>query len=94
MFEMMVSDEKRAKLEAKFRRGEEAKRILAEPILAETFLALEADIIKTMKYLKPNDKEGVDVCFRELRSLERLKQKLHDYVTYGEHAKTSLFSKK
>ncbi len=77
-------------LEAQIKRGEEAKAIFENVLQQETFAAMERDILSTMKRLKPNDVESRDVCWRELRALERHKAKYKNYLFTGEVAKKSL----
>lgn len=87
---MFNAEEKEAVLDARFRRGEEAARLLAEPLLKQVLASMETDVISTMKSLRPNDMEGRDTCFRELRAVERFRRKLQEYVQSGQHAKKSL----
>lgn len=86
----MRKEDKRDILEAQVSRAHEAKQILDNILLQETFAAMERDILATMKRLKPNDTEGRDVCWRELRALERFKGKFKNYLITGEHAERSL----
>lgn len=86
----MNKENKRRILDAQARRGEEAQRLLDNVLLQETFGAMERDILATMKRLKPNDEEGRDVCWRELRALERFKGKFRSYVATGENAQKGL----
>ena len=86
----MNKQDKQRILDAQVKRGTEAQHLLDNVLLQETFASMERDILSTMKRLKPNDAEGRDVCWRELRSLERFKGKFKGYLTTGEHAERSL----
>jgi hypothetical protein len=87
---MLNTDEKRAISEARKRRAEEAQRVWDMPIVQESLNSMERDIIRTMKALKPNDNEGRDACWRELRALEIHRKKFLDYLTTGEAARSFL----
>lgn len=90
---MLNSEQKQSLLDARMRRGEEAERLLSNPLMKQAIDSMEREIIGTMKALKPNDAEGRDVCWRELRALERFYHKFRGYVQIGEQAKKSLMQK-
>lgn len=86
----MRNEEKRRILDAQILRGAEAEKLWENALLQETFGAMERDILSTMKKLKPDDMEGRDVCWRELRSLERFRNKFKMYIHTGKAAEKSL----
>lgn len=86
----MDKESRRRLLDAQVRRGEEAGRVLANPLVATAFTAMEADIINTMKRLKPDETDALDMCWRELRALERFRGRFKGYLQTGEQAKKTL----
>jgi hypothetical protein len=87
---MFNKRDREAALSARVKRGEEAKRLLSNELLKHTLASIEEEIIKTMKRLKPNDVDGRDTCWRELRAHERFKQKLETYATVGDESHKTL----
>lgn len=75
-------------IEAQMRRGEEAERLLNEPLLAQAFVSIEAQLIRDLKNVDTKDAEARDALWRDLRALERLRDKLKNYVRTGNTAKT------
>lgn len=82
-----------AKLEERARRADEARLLMGNPMLKDALERMERDIVGTMKNLKPNDAEGLDAMWRELRALERFKQKLATTMAVGDEARKSLMQR-
>jgi hypothetical protein len=82
--------DRKATIELQIRRGEEARALLDNQLLRQAIIGMERDIISGMKSLKPEDVEGRDAYWRELRALERFQRKFTGYIRTGETAKKSL----
>lgn len=86
----MRKEDKSRILDAQIKRAAEAEKLWSNLLMQETFASMERDILATMKRLKPNDVEGRDTCWRELRAIERFKGKFKNYLFTGEQAEKSL----
>lgn len=80
-----------ARLQAKFNRGEEARKILENPLFIHAMEEMERDIVLAMKRLNAGDEKGRDTLWRELRALTRMRGKFTQYVNSGESAAKELF---
>jgi hypothetical protein len=74
-------------------RGDDARRIMNDPILRQALEELERDIVQGMKALSATDLEGRDALWRELRALASFKVKVKNYVTRGDMAKKTLMQR-
>lgn len=71
-------------------RGEEAKRLLDNPLLIEAFASVERDIMTELARLDTDNDKRQDALCRDLRALRRIKTKFDGYVSTGEAAKRTL----
>lgn len=78
-------------MDAQLKRGEDAARLLADPLLNHALDSIERRIVDSMKVLKTDDIEGRDALWRDLRAIERLKSNLKNYIRTGKEAKKGLF---
>lgn len=76
-------ESRRAVLDKLMRRGDDAKRIMSDPLVVTALDSMEADIIASLKGLKAGDTEGRDTLWRELRAHERFKAKFANYIRSG-----------
>jgi hypothetical protein len=74
-------------------RGDDAKRIINDPILRQALEELERDIVQGMKALTATDLEGRDALWRELRALSSFKIKIKQYVSRGDVARKTLLQR-
>lgn len=84
-----MSDEEMI-LEDRIRRGEQAQRILQDDLVIKVLSDMEGDVINVLKALKPNDLEGRDAAWRELRAVERFRQKFDAMIASGNKSRTLL----
>jgi hypothetical protein len=68
------------------RRGEEAKRVLAEPLLAEAFEAIEATLIDAMRRVDVGAKDRHQDLIVSLQLLGKVRGYLTDIVQTGKMA--------
>jgi hypothetical protein len=68
------------------RRGEEAKRVLAEPLLVEAFEAVEATLIDAIKRVDVGDKDRHQDLIVSLQLLGKVRGYLTDAVATGRMA--------
>lgn len=81
---MDVSTEQR--LHADALRGQKAKELLNNELLAEVLQAMENDIYARWKACKPNDSDSMAELWRLLTSTEKFGNILRGYVESGDHA--------
>lgn len=75
------------------KRGEDAERLLADPLLNHALDAMERRIVEAMKSLKTDDIESRDALWRDLRAIERLRLNLKSYIRTGKEAKKGLIQR-
>lgn len=77
-------------MEAQLKRGEDAERLLADPLLTHALDSIERRIVDSLKAIKTDDIDGRDALWRDLRALERLRHDLKNYIRTGKEAKKGL----
>jgi len=88
-----MTQEAKAIFEARRQRGLEAQLILSNKLIEHAFNEMEKDATETLKRIKPNDIDGRDTAWRELRAVSRFKERFEQYVTLGKEAEKTLFGK-
>ena len=69
--------------EANIRRGQDANRILAEPVLKEALAQMYRDITDQWGQVPVRDVEGREHCWRLFKSMENFEALLKSYVESG-----------
>lgn len=77
--------------EQRIRRGESAKQLLNDPLLSETFDALEAYYITTWK--RSDDIEEREKMHAQLHALWDIRQEIDRYITDGTMAQSRVGTK-
>lgn len=72
------------------RRGEDAKRLLAEPLLVEAFDAIHAAMLANLMQTNVNDTEAQRGWVVSLQILAKVKRHLEQVIVSGELAKEEL----
>jgi hypothetical protein len=68
------------------RRGQEAERVLAEPLLVEAFAAIEESVVGRLRRVDVGDEDGQRDLVVTLQLLGKVKQYITDVVTTGRMA--------
>lgn len=74
-------------LDEEIRRGEQAKRLLEEPLLVEAFTYIEQELIEAWKNSPQRDTEGREKLHLSLCLLLKLKAQIQEVMETGEIAK-------
>lgn len=77
-------------IEQEVRRGAEAERLLAEPLLIEAFATIEQEFTDAWKASPARDEAGRQSIWLSLKLLHRVKAHLESVVDTGKLAKKSL----
>lgn len=75
-----------SKLREQISRGEEAARLLENPVLKEALEAAERDIVEVWKKSDVHDEVGQRMCKLSLRAQQNLRQWLVIYLNEGKAA--------
>lgn len=71
-------------------RGEEAARLLENPILAEAFASIEQEYTTLWKQTKASDEAAREKLWLSIRQLQMVQAHLHTAVQTGKAAKATL----
>jgi hypothetical protein len=82
-----------ARLQAEIRRGEDAERLLSEPLLKEAFETIEVQLLAFISALKVSEADMRDVYYRELGALASFKRRLELCVRTGNRAQRTIFQR-
>lgn len=69
--------------QAKINRGNHAKHLINDPVLAEAFVALLADADKAREGSRPEEIDLREECHRAKKAIEALRLKLSNWVADG-----------
>lgn len=67
-------------------RGQRAKELLNDGLMAEVFELMERDLFDRFKACEPKDTDTMAEVWRLIKSLEKFKNILRGYIANGEHA--------
>ena len=71
-------------------RGEEAKRLLDNPLLKEAFATLEQEYTQAWKQTKASDEVAREKLWMALNQLSKVQTQLHSVIQTGKVAKNAL----
>jgi hypothetical protein len=71
-------------------RGQRARAILEDELVAEAFAVLERRAQETWAHSLPADSEGRERAYRELRALQALRAELEAWIRDGKVAERAL----
>lgn len=80
-------------LEEEKRRGDEARRILDEPLLAEAFQEIEKELTQAWMESPARDAEGREKTWLMLKLLHKVRGSLESMVSNGTMAKATLLDR-
>lgn len=69
--------------EESIRRGQDAARVLAEPVLKDALAQMRRDITDQWGMVPVRDVEGREHCWRLFKSMEKFEALLRSYVEAG-----------
>jgi hypothetical protein len=90
MSNFLTPEQKRSVYEARKQRGDEAEKILTNPLFKSTLQALEADIVSKLKQVDPSEDAKRISLHHDLRALSRFTNKLEYYLIEGRDSEKSL----
>lgn len=67
----------------KIRRGDAARRIMAEPVVQEALAAIKTEIVEMWSKTPPKDTEGREWIWRHLKASEKFEALLKAYIETG-----------
>ena len=74
-------------------RGEEAKKVLDNPLVLHALDTLEKEAVKRLKAVDNGDEAGRDAAWRELRAIDAFTKRFKSYIVTGKQAKQGLYAK-
>lgn len=80
-------------IEEQATRGQQAKNLLAHPLLAEAFSIIEQDIQDKWQNSPARDSEGREQLWAQLRLLHRVRSELQQVVEHGKVAEETLMQR-
>lgn len=75
-------------LELRKQRGEEAEKVLSNPLVEHVLTLMEKELVNTMKALDSSDEIGRDTTWRDLQAVDKFEKKFKDYIRNGQQART------
>lgn len=78
------------RIETEILRGERAKQLLEEPILAEAFALIELEYMKAWQDSPARDAEARELLYLSLKNLQKVKGHLLQVMDSGSLAKATL----
>lgn len=88
-----MNDEQKAQYESEYKRGQEAKQLLSNPLFKQSFHILQAHNYAAFEATGFKDKEERDEIWRTLKNLQRVEAQLTQIINTGKLAETSLLQK-
>lgn len=79
--------------EQKVQRAEEARQLLANPILSEAFTVIREEVLDQWKSSKEHEAEGREKLWTTLKLLDRLQSQITQVVQTGKVAQASLLQR-
>lgn len=77
-------------LDLEVRRGQQAKELLENPLLAEAFTGIKTNLLKAWELSPVRDAEGREVIYTAMKLLDQLKGALEKHMTTGRLATQEL----